>query len=424
MTLETQTLVSDTERLARATLLHVTEPASPSVVLAVRRYGVEHVAAAVAADDSLGGALSDGVRSRWSDGCGERDLERITALGGRLLCPGDEEWPAPLDDLASVNRESFGLWVLGEGRLDRAAERAVAIVGTRTATPYGTRVAEDLASGLAEHEFAIISGLAAGIDAAAHRGCLAAAGVTVAVLACGVNKTYPPEHGDLARSILARGLLVSEHPPGAAPQRLRFLVRNRIIAGLAAGTVMVEAGFRSGARSTATHAEALLRHVMAVPGPVTSSVSAGCRQLLRDRPGTVLVTRIEDVLEVCGDTGDVPDWVRGPVRRRDRLGPVVSRVLDAVPVRSPQPVAAIARVAGMGQQDVDASLRALQVQGLVTIDGDGWVMTRLGRAERHSAASTPRQPRSTWGRSERCLSRLIRLIRLIRFVPLVPGVAG
>ena len=190
------------------------------------------------------------------------------------------------------------------------------------ATDYGLTVAGELGAGLGERGWTVVSGLAFGIDAAAHRGALAAGGATIAVLASGVDVAYPRAHRSLYDQVVAEGLAVSEQPPGDPPQRARFLVRNRLIAALSAGTVVVEAAPRSGARSTARHAGELFRHVMAVPGPVTSTLSAGCHQLLRDRPDAVLVTKTDEVIEQVGALGEFAERVSGPVRRRDLLGPI------------------------------------------------------------------------------------------------------
>jgi DNA processing protein len=321
------------------------------------------------------------------DADGARDLDAAAGLGGRLVCPTDAEWPRCLDDLAAREADCLGLWVRGPLSLAAACEQAVAIVGTRAATDYGLNVAGELGVGLAERGWTVVSGLAFGIDAAAHRGALAAGGITIAVLACGVDVPYPRAHRSLYDQIVAEGLAVSEHPPGAAPQRTRFLVRNRLIAALSAGTVVVEAAPRSGARSTARHAGELFRHVMAVPGPVTSTLSAGCHQLLRDRPDTVLVTKTDEVIEQVGAMGEFAERVSGPVRRRDLLGPAVSRVLDAVPVMKPVGLERVATTAGMRVDAVNAALAALAVHGLVERSEGGWSMTALGRRERHAAGS-------------------------------------
>jgi DNA processing protein len=272
-------------------------------------------------------------------------------------------------------------------RLDEACTRAVAVVGTRTPTAYGEHVAGDLAGGLGHRGWTVVSGLAYGIDGAAHRAALAVGADTVAVLACGVDVPYPSGHRTLYDRIAAAGLVVSEHPPGAAPQRHRFLVRNRIIAALSLGTVMVEAAARSGARSTLNHARDLLRHTMVVPGPVTSAMSQGCHLALRDVVGAVLVTRVDDVVEQCGHLGELADPVSGPARPRDRLGPLVRRVFDAVPVMRAAPAERIAVAAGLSADVVSASLAALRALGLVEQATTGWRMSPSGRADRHAAGS-------------------------------------
>ena len=178
------------------------------------------------------------------------------------------------------------------------ARPAVAIVGARRATPYGIGAAESLAEGLAEAGVTVVSGLARGVDAAAHRAALRAGGRTLAVLGAGHDRLYPPEHRNLAREVAESGALVTEFPPDTRPLPHHFPRRNRIIAGLAAATVVVEAAERSGSLSTARHAADSNREVLAVPGPITSSLSAGCHSLLRS--GAALVTGVADLLEELG----------------------------------------------------------------------------------------------------------------------------
>lgn len=383
--------VPDGDRVARAVLLRVTEPGVAGVVRHVRAVGPVQAVEDIRRGSAIGHVDVEALQGRILDASGERDLDAAAGLGARLVCPGDEEWPYGLDDLVSHDADCLGLWVRGPLSLRETCRRAVAVVGTRAATDYGLMVAADLGVGLGDRGWTVVSGLAFGIDAAAHRGALAAHGATVAVLACGVDVAYPRAHRSLYDQIIVAGLAVSEHPPGAAPQRARFLVRNRLIAALSAGTVVVEAAPRSGARSTARHAGELFRHVMAVPGPVTSTLSAGCHQLLRDRPDAVLVTKTDEVLEQVGAMGEFAERVSGPVRRRDLLGPTVSRVLDAVPVTRPAPVARIASTAGMRVDAVEAALAALAVHGLVeSVDGS-WAMTTLGRAERRIDSGDARE---------------------------------
>jgi DNA processing protein len=385
------------EREALACLLRVSEPATPGFVRHVRTVGCVQAVEDIRRGAAIGNVDVEALQHRLLDASGSADLDAAAALGIRLVCPGDEEWPPGLDDLVARDADCLALWVRGARSLRDACERAVAVVGTRAATDYGLTIAADLAGGLAAADWTVVSGLAFGIDAAAHRGALAVAGTTIAVLACGADVAYPRTHRSLYEQIAASGLVVSEHPPGAAPQRARFLVRNRLIAALSAGTVVVEAAPRSGARSTARHAGELFRHVMAVPGPVTSTLSAGCHQLLRDRPDTVLVTKADEVLEQVGPMGEFAERVSGPVLRRDLLGPGVSRVLDAVPVRNRALAPRIATTAGMRVDAVEAALAALAVHGLVERAETGWCMTRLGRSERrHDAGGRPEELPLGW----------------------------
>src|SRR5581483_6369718 len=222
--------------------------------------------------------------------CAAEDLERIDRLGGRLIMPDCDEWPTiEFTSFAGVDRRRhaagmapLALWVIGDLAVIEVASRAAAVVGTRASTTYGEHVATDLVAGLCERDVAVVSGGAFGIDGAAHRAALAEDGRTVAVLAGGVDVAYPVDHSALLHRIRRSGLLVSEYPPGIRPARHRFLVRNRLVAALAGATVVVEAGLRSGAANTAAWARALGRVVCAVPGPVTSSASAGCHELLRN----------------------------------------------------------------------------------------------------------------------------------------------
>jgi DNA processing protein len=353
-----------------------------SLLRHVRDVGPEQAVADIRRGIRFGDGDVAAYAARILDADGHRELEAGSRLSARLVCPGDEEWPVGLDDLGRVGAECLGLWVRGRESLAVLCDRAVAIVGTRAATDYGAGVARSLAIGLVEQGWTVVSGLALGIDAAAHRGALAGGGPTIGVMACGVDKPYPKAHTDLAQACSEAGAVVSEHPLGSAPHRARFLVRNRLIAALSAGTVVVEAAPRSGARSTARHAGELFRHVMAVPGPVSSITSAGCHQLLRDRPDTVLVTKVDEVLEQVGPLGQFAERVSGPVRRRDLLGPVVSRVFEAVPVNRPAPLERIAVTAGLRLDAVAPARAALAAAGLA-VEGDrGWTMTTLGRDER------------------------------------------
>ena len=376
-------MISDEARTARATLLRVSEPGT-ALVHHVRRCGPEVTVADIRAGAPIPDVDVAALQQRLADGDAQRDLDRAAEIGARLVCPGDDEWPRLLDDLSRIDSDAFGLWVRGPLPLAEACERAVAIVGTRTATPYGEHVAAELSAGLGERGWSIVSGLAYGIDGAAHRAALAAAAPTVAVLACGIDVPYPQGHRSLYERIATEGVVVSEHPPGAAPQRHRFLVRNRIIAALSLGTVMVEAAVRSGARSTLNHARDLLRHTMVVPGPVTSAMSQGCHVALREVVGSVLVTRVEEVVEQCGHLGELADPLTPPPRPRDALGPLVRRVFDAVPVVKAAAAQRIAVTAGVRLEAVEPALAALRALGLVERTDAGWRMSKAGRDERHA----------------------------------------
>jgi DNA processing protein len=320
------------------------------------------------------------------------DLRRAERCGGRLVVPEDDEWPAlPLHALVLATAAEpedhrnqsartiapvppVALWVRGSGRLDELADRSVAVVGARASTAYGEHVAGEFGYQLAECGWTVVSGGAYGIDAAAHRGALAAEGPTLAVLACGVDRPYPAGNGALLHRIAESGLVVSEWPPGSAPHQHRFLVRNRLIAGLTRGTVVVEAAARSGAVATANRARALGKQVMAVPGPITSAMSVGCHELLRDQESSVqLVASAAHVLEAVGrlgtDLAEPPEQASGP---RDGLSDLALRVLDACPVRSGVGPERLATVAGCDVLEVLRVLPALELAGLVEWRDTGW----------------------------------------------------
>jgi DNA processing protein len=376
--------VTDDERAARAALLRISEPANSALIEHVDRVGVVQALQDIRTGSNIDGVETDGLRHRLQTASGATDLEAAARLGARLVCPGDEEWPASLDDLGWVGRASFGLWVCGPLSLVEATATSVAMVGTRTATDYGASVAGDMAYELGERGWSVVSGLAFGIDTAAHRGALSAGGTTIGVLACGIDVPYPKSNRPLYDRLTAEGLIVSEHPPGSAPQRYRFLVRNRIIAALSLGTVVVEMAFRSGARSTAAHAAAINRHVMCVPGPVNSAMSGGCHRLLRERPETVLVTNAAEVVEQCGHMGDFAERESAPARTRDLLGPMVARVFEGVPVQKHANVTGIATTAGVSVPVAAAALAALASAGLVECVDERWVMTTEGRRDRRA----------------------------------------
>jgi DNA processing protein len=315
--------------------------------------------------------------------------------GVRIVTPGDPEWPGQLADLGED--QPYALWLRGNADLRFSCLRSVAIVGSRAATAYGSYVAAEFAASVAARGLAVVSGGAFGVDAAAHRGALGAGGVTIAVLACGVDVPYPAAHAELFDAIAAQGVIASEWPPGRHVSRLRFLVRNRVIAALAAGTLVVEAAQRSGALNTARHARDLDRRLMAVPGPVTSGLSAGCHQIIREWQG-VLVTTATEVIEHLSPVGapavaesvaatavgpddpaDPATVARPPGRRaapavlpRDLLDLDSARVLDAMPRRGGIGTVRAAQRAGLAPAATATLLSRLAAGGFVERCDEGW----------------------------------------------------
>jgi DNA processing protein len=364
------------DRLARLALSKLGEPGSLKMAGLVAELGAGQLHGQLLTGRDPRGLRSE-VAARLAGIEPERDLERAARLGIRWVVPGDDEWPAALDELDvaeplhRMGRAPLGLWVRGPLRLDQLAA-PVAVVGSRSATTYGTDVAAELSAGMVRAGSVVVSGAAFGIDQAAHRGALAGGGPTVAVLACGVDRAYPAAHHQLLGHVADGGAVVSELAPGCAPTRLRFLARNRVIAALTRGTVVVEAAVRSGALNTASWAARLNRPVMGVPGPVTSAPSEGVHQLIRSGAAT-LVTRADDVLELTGSIGEhLPEPLRAPTTPRDRLSRAQQRVLEAVPLVSPAPPDSIARTAGLGVAQVRSTLDELEQRGLADRLPTGW----------------------------------------------------
>jgi DNA processing protein len=319
-------------------LSRVGEPGDPRLTGLVAELGAAAVLAGLR-EQGASGQLKEDLAARLEHTDPATELERAASLGIRFVTPADDEWPTGLDDLAhgpSLHERGgvpVGLWVRGPAALGALAERSVAVVGSRSATTYGAAVARDLGAELGEAGHTVVSGAAFGIDHAAHRGALAVDGPTVAVLACGVDRAYPAAHRRLLDYIADVGVVVSEAAPGCAPTRIRFLARNRLIAAMSQGTVVVEAAIRSGALNTANWAASLSRALMGVPGPVTSAPSAGVHQLIRVR-GALLVTEGREVLEAVAPAGEhlVARLQEAP-QVRDLLTAEQRQILDAVPVQ-------------------------------------------------------------------------------------------
>ncbi|HEU5416199.1 MAG TPA: DNA-processing protein DprA [Streptosporangiaceae bacterium] len=384
-------MVTSEDRLARTTLSFLADPADealgrllgacePAEVIAAVSSGRDPQAALPAAARGLPGL--DRAFARWRARLGQVPPAGQLAVwardGVRLLVPRDPEWPTQLDDLGAAR--PVALWVRGEADLRFAGLRSVSVVGSRAATAYGTHVSTELTAMMAERGWSVISGGAFGVDSCAHRGALAVGGQTVAVLASGLSYGYPRGHHELFAAIAQHGALVSEVPPDRAPTRPGFLIRNRVIAALSRGTVVVEAALRSGALNTARHARDLRRPLMAVPGPVTSEHSAGCHELIREW-GALLVTGARDVMEHIAPVGtDLAGPRLGPAVPRDHLDPVTTSVLEAVPARGGRGPAAIAVLAGV---DLDTALRCLGLlaaAGFISRTGNGWRIRPLSVA--------------------------------------------
>ncbi|MCV6970917.1 DNA-processing protein DprA [Mycobacterium bohemicum] len=383
--------MSDAVLRAWAYLSRVVEPPCAELVALVGGVGPVEAAERVRRGH-VDAELARRTEARREIDCAAGDLAKLSARGGRLITPDSDEWPALAfaafgGAAGSRGRDPvapLALWALGPALLDEVAERAAALVGTRASTAYGEHMAAELAAGLAERDVAVVSGGAYGIDGAAHRAALSADGITVAVMAGGIDVPYPAGHSSLLHRIARNGLLLSEYPPGIRPARHRFLTRNRLVAAVSGAAVVVEAGLRSGAANTAAWARALGRVVAAVPGPVTSSASAGCHALLRD--GAELVTRAGDVVELVGRIGELAPDEPHPATPLDGLGGAERRVYEALPGRGAVTVDEIAIASGLPPEQVLGPLAMLELAGLTRRDDGRWRIVRVtaGRAAARS----------------------------------------
>jgi DNA processing protein len=399
------------EARALAGLVRVCEPPNASLALFVSRVGP--VAAwkgvldrrAPSAVLAATAARTQNVTQEVLIARAEHDLLTAATVGARLIGPGDRSWPAEAVEsfegaLARGVRGAgppIALYVRGRTLADLPGN-GITIVGSRASSGYGQRVAGEMAHELACRGLTVISGAALGIDSSAHRAALVAARsvdvkavpatsipysvqpATVAVLACGIDRAYPESNRALLDATAEQGAVVSEYPPGTTPARHRFLVRNRLIAAFGAGTVVVEAGRRSGTLSTAAAAEQLGRLVMAVPGPVTSAMSVGCHLLLADRFAQ-LVTDADDVLAALGRTrqppatqtdGAEPTPGADPRHPTDGLDLDTARVYDSLPARGYSSVQDLVTESGLLPTQVMGSLAVLDLHGLVISDGAQW----------------------------------------------------
>ena len=282
----------------------------------------------------------------------------LTRAGIRWLARSCPSFPR---SLGAIFDPPPGLFVRGAGPDELLDRPSVAVVGARACSPYGAQVARSLGRELAAAGLVVVSGLARGVDAEAHRGALEANGATVAVLGCGVDRTYPAAHAELARRVAETGLVVSEYPPGVEPAPWRFPARNRIIAGLTAVTVVVEARERSGALITADLALEEGREVFAVPGEITSALSAGTNSLLR--AGASVLTSAGDVLVAFGLAApERPDPPEGAMR-----------LLALLPAGADE----LARQLRVGAGALATLLTELELGGFV-VEAEGVYRARIG----------------------------------------------
>lgn len=353
---------------ALVALAHVVEPDDAAIGTLVERHGPERIVASIA-DGSLRVATAAALRERLRRLDLEQAFSDADRIGARIITRGSASWPLQLDDLGAGR--PYALWVMGAADLRLNLVRSVSVVGTRASTAYGEEVTRAWCGELVDGGVAIVSGGAFGIDAAAHRAALASGGVTVCVLASGVDTPYPRSHEALIARIADEGLVVSESPLGMEARRHRFLTRNRIIAALTRATLIVESALRSGTTSTANHARALNRPLYAVPGPVTSPASAGCNDMIAD--GVALLASQPSVLLHTASGWSRP--VGEPAAPRlplDDLSPTQSLVLDAMPARGALEAGEIAVRAGLGIAAVMGALGCLEAMGLATLAPDGW----------------------------------------------------
>ncbi|MFI7525673.1 DNA-processing protein DprA [Nocardia salmonicida] len=375
----------DERRLAWVYLSRVVQgPCAPLSAL-ITSVGVREAARAVR-EHELPAALRGPTAMRREIDSAAKDLETMARLGGRVITPDDEEWPGwrmlGLDQLDTErDREAavpLVLWARGPLCLQTASERAVAVVGSRCSSGYGLQVASEIACDLAGRGWTIVSGAAFGIDAAAHRAALAVGGTTVAVLACGIDRPYPAQHDRLLAAIAESGLVVSEYPPGISAQKHQFLARNRLIATLGDGVLVVEAGLRSGARNTVKWARRLGRPAMAVPGPVGSASSAGCHRMIREGEA-LLVTRAEDIIDEAGPLR-LPVAEGQPVDPATHLRGAEAEIYAALPAIGSRLPRELAQQCGLDLATVRAVLPSLELAELVGCDSGGWFRTSGRRA--------------------------------------------
>ncbi len=356
------------ERIARVVLSSLVEPAVAGPAALVAEHGAAEAVHRIRRMRRVRGGLAPDDAAAM--------IAQMAGRGVRLLVPDDPEWPSQVEDLPEP---PLCLWVRGPLDLRAAALRSVAIVGSRACTAYGEQATTQIAGGLADLAWSVISGAAFGIDAVAHRAALGVQAATVAVLAGGVDIPYPRAHEPLIARIGDVGAVVSECPPGGQPLRHRFLARNRLIAALSRGTVVVEAAHRSGALATAARADELGRIVMAVPGPITSMASAGTNRLLHEQVARAVASP-EQVLSLLTGAGLAESaagargegaGVGGGAGRAEPTG-LLGDVLAALPRRGGRSIEEVAARSGIPQITCLAQLGVLELQGHAQRGSAGW----------------------------------------------------
>jgi DNA processing protein len=351
-----------TDRQARLIISIAGEPGDERVGQAVAEFGateaVERWECGYGAD-----AMCKSIDQVLNSPLIEQAVKSLNSVRGRFITPADEEWPESLDDLDTA--APVGLWCTGEGLLSEIANQALAVVGARSATAYGQRIAHELGVQGARANVGIISGAAYGIDAAAHRGALAALGKTVAVLACGVDVAYPVSHRGLLSNITDAGIVVSEAPPGSKPHKHRFLVRNRLIAALSQSTVVVEAALRSGSLSTSNWAHVLNRQIWGIPGLITSATSAGVHAAIRD-----------NMMKIATSTDEIFQDFKSP-KLPVQLGLLDGAIVGLIS-QSPRSTHDLAMHFGseVDFYDLQGALTMLEVRKLISLSNQGWKLVK------------------------------------------------
>ncbi|WKD59064.1 DNA-processing protein DprA [Corynebacterium caspium] len=337
------------------------------------------------------GDLLRETASRYHCDNSQEDLSKAAAQDIRLIYPGHSEWPTSLFDRAfgfaatglSPHLRTYQadavaphvLWLKGNGNLPALTAQAVAIVGSRAVTRYGQTVTKAIATGLAQHQWTIISGGAVGVDSVAHRTVLAMQKPTIAIAACGLDFDYPASNRKLFNEIVKDGLQISEYPPGRHPQRHRFLTRNRLVAALSQGVVATQAAWRSGALNTLSWAEGLGRMAMAVPGPITESASLGCHARIRNGSAQLVSSadEIRGLLTAIG-TLDIEEQFElqfspTPIQG---LSHNELRVYDAVSPDRAADTQTIAQESGLTLTLTIHLLVELQQKNLITLERGKW----------------------------------------------------